>query len=185
MLPTSRIVAAALLDWDTGIPAHLAPRAVVIDMSSSDPSETIELGIRLAEWGVSLVDAPVSGGMQRAKAGSLAIMLGGNDESTIERATPIIESMSTSIFRTGKLGSGHAMKALNNLVAAAATAATYEALVTGERFGLDPQTMVDILNSSTGQTWVTTNVVGPQVVTRSFQSGFALGLYAKDVAIAT
>jgi len=184
MLPTSRIVASALLDWEGGLPAHLGPDAVVIDMSSSDPTETVELGARLAAAGVALVDAPVSGGVLKAEAGTLAIMLGGDDQAAVERAVPVIEAMSSAIFRTGKLGTGHAMKALNNFVAAAATTAACEALIAGERFGLDQQTMVDIFNASTGQSWVTTNVLGQHVVSRTFGSGFALGLYAKDVGIA-
>ena len=184
MLPTSKIVAAALFDWEDGIPRHLPAGAVVVDMSSSDPTETVLLGDRLAEAGVSLVDAPVSGGVLKAEQGSLAIMMGGDDDAAIQRALPVIESLSSTVFRTGKLGSGHAMKALNNYVAAAATTAACEALVAGERFGLDQQTMVDIFNASTGQSWVTTNVLGQQVVSRNFGSGFALGLYAKDVGIA-
>lgn len=184
MLPTSKIVASALLDWEGGLPAHLGPDTVVIDMSSSDPTETVELGARLAAQGVALVDAPVSGGVLKAEAGTLAIMLGGDDPAAIERAVPVVEAMSSAVFRTGRLGSGHAMKALNNYVAAAATTAACEALIAGERFGLDQQTMVDIFNASTGQSWVTTNVLGQHVVSRTFGSGFALGLYAKDVGIA-
>ncbi|OMH34996.1 NAD(P)-dependent oxidoreductase [Tersicoccus sp. Bi-70] len=184
MLPTSRIVASALLDWDGGIPPHLAPGTVVIDMSSSDPTETVLLGERLASAGAALVDAPVSGGVLRAEDGTLSIMLGGDDEDALARAVPVVEAMSARIFRTGRLGSGHAMKALNNFVAAAATTAACEALIAGERFGLDQQTMVDVFNASTGQSWVTTNVLGQHVVSRTFASGFALGLYAKDVGIA-
>lgn len=184
MLPTSKIVAAALFDWEGGIPSHLPPGAVVVDMSSSDPTETVLLGDRLAGVGVSLLDAPVSGGVAKAAQGTLAIMLGGDDDAAVQQALPVIDALSSTVFRTGKLGSGHAMKALNNYVAAAATTAACEALVAGERFGLDQQTMVDIFNASTGQSWVTTNVLGQQVVSRNFGSGFALGLYAKDVGIA-
>ena len=92
--------------------------------------------------------------------------------------------MSRSIYRTGKLGTGHAMKALNNYVAAAAFAATSEALTAGQRFGLDPATMVEILNDSTGQSFSTTHVFGPHVVEGGYSSGFALPLITKDVRIA-
>ena len=183
MLPTSRIVRAALLDWEGGLPAHLRDGAVVIDMSSSDPNETVELGRQLALHGVDLVDAPVSGGVLKATSGELSIMLGGED-AAVERAAPVLATMSQRVFRTGPLGSGHAMKALNNFVAAAATSAACEALAAGERFGLEQQTMVDVLNASTGQSWVTSNVLGQHVVSRRFASGFGLGLYAKDVGIA-
>src|SRR5690606_15542606 len=129
MLPTSKIVASALFDWDGGIPAQLEPGTVIIDMSSSDPTDTVELGKRLAEHNIDLVDAPVSGGVAKAAAGTLSIMLGADDEDAAQRAIPVIEAMSERIFRTGKLGTGHAMKALNNYVAAAATTASCEALV--------------------------------------------------------
>ncbi|RAG31583.1 NAD(P)-dependent oxidoreductase, partial [Burkholderia multivorans] len=87
-------------------------------------------------------------------------MLGGDDEAAIEKATPIIETMSKDIFRTGPLGSGHAMKALNNYVGGAAFVATCEALVAGTKFGLDPAVMLDIMNVSTGRN-STTMMTGP------------------------
>ena len=104
---------------------------------------------------MALVDAPVSGARPKAIDGTLTIMLGGDDEAAIEKATPVIETMSANIFRTGPLGSGHAMKALNNYVGGAAFVATCEALVAGTKFGLDPAVMVDILNVSTGRNFTT------------------------------
>ncbi|MFM2475573.1 NAD(P)-binding domain-containing protein, partial [Burkholderia cenocepacia] len=100
MLPTSAIVRAALLGWDDGVTAHLAPGAVVVDMSSSRPTETVDLGRELAAAGVALVDAPVSGGVARAAAGTLSIMLGGDDEAAIDRASVVVGWMSERIFRT-------------------------------------------------------------------------------------
>lgn len=184
MLPTSAIVRAALLAWGDGVPAHLAPGAVVVDMSSSRPTETVDLGRELAEHGVALVDAPVSGGVARAAAGTLSIMLGGDDEGAIDRASIVVAWMSERIFRTGPLGSGHATKALNNFVAGAATTACLEAIVAAERFGIDPAVLVDVMDASTGQSFVTTHVLGEHVVGGAFASGFALPLYAKDVGIA-
>jgi 3-hydroxyisobutyrate dehydrogenase len=133
---------------------------------------------------VHLVDAPVSGARERAISGTLSIMLGGDYEAAVQRAIPVIESMSERIYRTGKLGTGHAMKALNNFVAAAAYTAASEALISGERFGLDRRTMVDIFNTSTGQSFVTLNVLGPHIVDEQFASGFSLPLMTKDVKIA-
>lgn len=184
MLPTSTVVSQALFDWDDGIVRHLASDAVIVDMSSSDPTQTRELGKTLRSHGINLVDAPVSGGIAKAETGELSIMLGGDNEAAIANALPIVESMSSTIFRTGGLGSGHAMKALNNYVAAAATTAACEALVIGDRFGLDQHTVLDVLNSSTGRSWVTENVLGPHVVDRKYDSGFSLALYSKDVGIA-
>lgn len=184
MLPTSKIVATALFDWEEGIPSQLRPGTVIIDMSSSDPTETVKLGRRLAAFEVELVDAPVSGGVAKATDGTLSIMLGADSEAAAQRAVPIVETMSAKIFRTGNVGTGHAMKALNNFVAAAATTAACEALVAGGRFGLDPQVMVDIFNASTAQSFVTTHVLSEHVVGKKYASGFGLGLYAKDVGIA-
>lgn len=184
MLPTSTIVSEALFGWDDGIVPHLAAEAVVVDMSSSDPTQTKDLGDRLKAHGVDLVDAPVSGGIARAITGELSIMLGGDDEFAIDKALPVVETMSREVFRTGGSGSGHAMKALNNFVAAAATTAACEALVVGQRFGLDQRTILDVLNSSTGRSWVTENVLGHHVIDREFNSGFSLALYSKDVGIA-
>jgi 3-hydroxyisobutyrate dehydrogenase len=138
----------------------------------------------LQPHGVALVDAPVSGGTKGAQDGTLTIMIGGDDEAAVARAKPILECMGKRLFDTGPLGSGHAMKALNNYVAATGFAAASEALIVGERFGLDPKTMVDIMNVSTGRNFSTENTIKGQVLTRAFASGFALGLMAKDVKIA-
>ncbi|WP_345217964.1 NAD(P)-dependent oxidoreductase [Georgenia halophila] len=183
MLPTSTVVRSVLLD-DGALRIPLGPGAVVVDMSSSDPTETVETGRMLAAHEVVMVDAPVSGARERAAAGTLAIMLGSDDEAAAERAIPVVETMSRSVYRTGKLGTGHAMKALNNFVAGAAFAATSEALTAGMRFGLDPQVMVDVLDDSTGQSFITSHVLGPHVVEGRFASGFSLPLLTKDVRIA-
>ncbi|MFD2758118.1 NAD(P)-dependent oxidoreductase [Gulosibacter faecalis] len=187
MLPTSQIVRSLLVTGDgddARIALPLRPGTVVVDMSSSNPNDTVETGRILAQSDVHLVDAPVSGARERAISGTLSIMLGGDYEAAVQRAIPVIESMSERIYRTGKLGTGHAMKALNNFVAAAAYTAASEALISGERFGLDRRTMVDIFNTSTGQSFVTLNVLGPHIVDEQFASGFSLPLMTKDVKIA-
>jgi 3-hydroxyisobutyrate dehydrogenase len=182
MLPTGAVVRAAILDG--GIADALPEGAVVIDMSSAEPSATLSLGPDLAQRGVALVDAPVSGARPKAIDGTLTIMLGGDDEAAIEKAIPVIETMSANIFRTGPLGSGHAMKALNNYVGGAGFVAACEALVVGTKFGLDPGVMLDIMNVSTGRNF-TTSVTGPgEIVSRKFGSGFALALFTKDIGIA-
>jgi 3-hydroxyisobutyrate dehydrogenase len=185
MLPTGQIVRQVMLEIEGGGLARSLKRgALLIDMSSSDPIGTRELGQALAQYGIALVDAPVSGGTKGAKDGTLTIMIGGDDPAAIARAKPILECMGKRLFDTGPLGSGHAMKALNNYVAATGFAAASEALIVGERFGLDPKIMVDIMNVSTGRNFSTENTIKGQVLTHSFASGFALGLMAKDVKIA-
>jgi 3-hydroxyisobutyrate dehydrogenase len=182
MLPNGAIVRSAILDG--GIADALPDGAVIIDMSSAEPSSTLSLGPELAARGVALVDAPVSGARPKAIDGTLTIMLGGDDEAAIEKATPVIETMSANIFRTGPLGSGHAMKALNNYVGGAAFVATCEALVAGTKFGLDPAVMVDILNVSTGRNFTTMMAAPNDILPRTFSSGFSLALFTKDIGIA-
>ncbi len=153
-------------------------------MSSSYPMATVALGETLAESGVTLLDAPVSGGVQKAIEGTLAIMLGGNDEAAMERATPVLEAMGT-VYRTGGLGSGHATKALNNYVSAAGLAAACEAVIVGKAFGLDPERMIDVINVSTGRNNSTERKIKPFVLSGDFRkAGFALDLMAKDVKAA-
>jgi 3-hydroxyisobutyrate dehydrogenase len=185
MLPTSQIVRQALLEDDGGAFAKaIKPGLVVVDMSSSEPGDTVRLGPELARRGALLIDAPVSGAVPRAITGTLAIMIGGEDEAAIEKATPVLLSMGEKLFRTGPLGSGHAMKALNNYVAAAGLAAASEALLIGQRFGLAGETMVDIWNVSTGKNFATEMLFRQQILPQKFAGSFTLALMSKDVKIA-
>ena len=152
-------------------------------MSSSDPLGTRKLGDSLAAAGIALVDAPVSGGVRRAADGTLAIMAGG-EGAVIDRIEPLLAAIGRSIFRTGPLGSGHAMKALNNYVSGAGLVAALEALRVGSAFGLDPAVIVDVLNASTGRNNSTENKLKQFVLSESFASGFSLGLMAKDIRTA-
>jgi len=183
MLPNGAIVRDAMLGW--GIGAALRAGALLLEMSSSDPSDTLLLAAGLEPFGVRVVDAPVSGGVPRAITGELSIMVGGAAAADVAAVQPVLRVLGDPArqFRTGGLGSGHAMKALNNVVAAATTCATAEALVVGKRFGLDPRVMVDIINASTGRSFVS-GIFGTEVLTGRYGTGFALGLLAKDVHIA-
>jgi 3-hydroxyisobutyrate dehydrogenase len=182
MLPTGAIVRQAILDG--GIADALPDGAVVVDMSSAEPSATLSLAPELESRGVGLVDAPVSGARTKAIDGTLTIMLGGEDEAAIEKVTPVLETMSANIFRTGPLGSGHAMKALNNYVGGAGFVAACEALVVGTKFGLDPAVMIDIINVSTGRNFTTQVAAPTEILPRRFASGFSLALFTKDIGIA-
>jgi 3-hydroxyisobutyrate dehydrogenase len=185
MLPTGHIVRQVLLEGaEGGLAGALKPGTIVIDMSSSEPLGTQELGTELAKRQLVLIDAPVSGGVQRAQTGKLTIMIGANDAAAVERVKPVLLGMGERLFETGPLGCGHAMKALNNYVAAACFAATAEAILIGERLGLDPATMVDIMNLSTGRNFMTEMGMKDQVLNQRFASGFSVGLLAKDVKIA-
>ena len=181
MLPNGQIVREVLLGAN-GLAPRLAPGSVAIDMSSSSPIGTRELSADLAKIGIALVDAPVSGGVKKAADGTLAIMVGGEAEP-VTRVRPILEAMG-KVFATGPSGSGHAMKALNNFLSAANLAIAAEAVIAGQRFGLDPATMISILNASTGRNTGTDSKFPNYVLPRTFNSGFALGLMAKDLRLA-
>ena len=182
MLPDGRIVREALLG-EEGAAASLAPNALVIDMSSSAPMETRGLAEDLSARGLRLIDAPVSGGVRRARDGTLAIMAGG-DARDIESARPLLSAMGGTIVHTGLIGSGHAVKALNNYVSAAGLAAACEAVLVAERFGIDPAVVVDVLNISTGKNNSTELKMKPFILSGSFASGFAMALMAKDLRAA-
>lgn len=183
MLPDGRAVRAVLLDGRNPVADGLPRGTLVLDMSSSAPIGTQELAKELAERGIGLVDAPVSGGVKRAVDGSLAIMAGG-PEALVERARPILAAMGKSIFATGPAGSGHAMKALNNYVSAAGLTAACEALRVGAAFGLDAGVMTDVLNASTGRNNSTEVKLKPFVIPKNYASGFAMALMAKDLRTA-
>jgi 3-hydroxyisobutyrate dehydrogenase len=184
MLPDSGVVKQVLFGGKEGLAAHASRGSIVIDMGSSDPFITREIGPKLKEAGVEFIDAPVSGGVKRAIDGSLAIMVGG-DGRMIERVKPLLSTMGKSIIETGMLGSGHAMKALNNYVSAAGLLAACEALKVGADFGISPEKAIAVLNASTGKNNSTENKMMQFVVSALFNSGFSLGLMRKDIRIAT
>lgn len=179
MLPNSKIVTSVVDE----LRLSLRRGTTLLEMSPGLPSATVRLAELLSDSGIELVDAPVSGGVARAQAGELTIMVGG-DTASIERCRPILDKMGTSIVHTGKVGSAQATKALNNLVSAAGLLISVEALAIGQRFGLAPEVMVDVLNSSSGQNNSTLKKIKPFVLSRSFGSGFALDLMVKDLSTA-
>lgn len=181
MLPTSDIVDRVLDDL---LAADALRRgALVVDMGSSQPVRTVANRDRLAEVGVDFLDAPVSGGVRGVDAGTLAIMVGGSPE-VVARANALLTVLGT-VTHVGAAGSGHAAKALNNLVSAAHLWMTSEAVLIAERFGIRPATMVDLLNASTGRS-VSSEVKWPQfILTESYASGFQAGLLSKDALVAT
>lgn len=181
MLPSSAVVESVL---DDGLAAVLRPGAVVVDMSSSEPMRTRALARRIAdERGVDLIDAPVSGGVRGAVNGTLTIMVGG-PPSAVSAALPILELLGRPT-RVGDIGAGHALKALNNLLSATHLLVTSEAILAGERFGLDPEVMLTVINGSSGRSGSTENKWPNFIVPKTYDSGFALNLMLKDMRIAT
>jgi 3-hydroxyisobutyrate dehydrogenase len=182
MLPDGKAVRAALLGRG-GAAAALGKGAIVLDMSSCDPLATRKLHRELAGRGIELLDAPVSGRVEGARDGTLTIMAGGR-AAALKRVRPVLEVLGRRIFLAGPSGAGHAVKALNNYIAAAGTVAAFEAVIVGRAFGLDPALMTDIFNSSAGRNSTTENKIRQHVLSGRFASGFALALMAKDVGIA-
>ena len=177
MLPNGRIVsemAIKLLEKNL--------KSVFIDMSSSDPRETQELGKKLKNKDVKFLDAPVSGGVARAITGDLMIMAGG-DKKILEEVSDLLSVLGKVQF-AGPLGSGHAIKALNNYVSAAGLISSFEALATARSFGIEPENFLKIINGATGRNNTTEVKLDKFVISEKFNSGFALDLMVKDVTIA-
>ncbi len=179
ILPTSKHVGQAI----EAMGDALSPGMLLIEMSSGVPTATRGFAEALAPRGVAMIDAPVSGGVPRARSGELAIMLGG-DAADVARADALLRAMGNALTHVGGIGAGQAMKALNNLMGAAGFLIGVEALLIGQRFGLDPAQMVDVLNSSTGMNNSTQKKFKQFVLSRRFDAGFGLELMAKDVSVA-
>ena len=182
MLPNGRVVHDVVLAAD-GVAAGLSAGALLVDTSSSEPWLTRETASALAARGASMIDAPVSGAQWGAEAGELVFMVGGA-AADVERARPLLLTMGQQVFHLGSLGAGHTMKCLNNLVTAMTLTATAEALVVGTKCGLDPAVMTDVLNASTGGSWITRTHIHQRVLSRRFDDPFKLELMRKDIAIA-
>ena len=182
-LPASPDVEAAILG-PQGVIEGAKPGTVVIDMSSSYPGSTVTICEKLAAAGIRMLDAPVSGGVKGAREGSLTAMVGG-DEKTFEECLPIFQAMAKNIYHVGKIGAGHTLKALNNLCSATTMAITSEVMVLATKLGLDPKKTLDVLNSSSGQSWSSHFKFPTFVLNGAFNAGFPIVLMSKDLDIAT
>ena len=180
-LPDSDVVEHVLLA--EGLLDSVPAGGTVIDLSSSDPARTRALAARASDVDVTLIDAPVSGGVAGARAGTLTIMVGGSAEA-FSFARPILAAISPRVVHAGDVGAGHAVKALNNLMSAAHLIVSSEALIAGRRFGLDPAVMLDIINGSSGRSGSTENKWPNYVLTEKFDAGFSVRLLVKDMKLA-
>jgi 3-hydroxyisobutyrate dehydrogenase len=181
-LPTSREV-EALLDGPNGLLAGLRRGAMLLDCTSGDPASSRRIAGRLAEKGIAFADAPVSGGTNGAEAGTLTVMVGA-DESTYQRAVPILQAFGQRIQHMGPVGTGHAMKAVNNALLAVNILAVGEGLAALVKAGVMARTAVDVLNASSGRSFVSESLVPERVLTGAWPRTFRLALLDKDVAIA-
>ena len=157
---------------------------MIVDMSSSSPTRTQALASRLETRRLILVDAPVSGGVTGAEQGTLTIMAGGS-MAAIESLAPVFRPLGARVVRVGEVGAGHAVKALNNLLSATHLLATNEAVIAAARFGLSPELLLSVVNTSSGRSGSTERKLPDFVLTGTFASGFSAALMEKDVGIAT
>ena len=157
---------------------------LLIEMTSAYPPSTLKVHQTLSAKGLSMIDAPVSGGVVGAVAGTLSIMVGG-EEAIFEACRPILSVVGKNLFYMGAIGSGHAVKAINNFLSATSLAATSEAIILAAKLGLSPQRVVEVLQVSTGRSYSTELKVPKFVLPRTFNSGFAMDLMYKDIDTVT
>ena len=182
MLPDGPAVRDCIFGAE-GLAKGFKPGAILVDTSSAEPWITRESAGHLAAQGVTMIDAPVSGAQEGAQSATLVFMCGGED-AALARVRPLLELMGRQVFHLGAVGSGHAMKTVNNLATALTCLGTAEAMLIGKACGLKPSSMLEVLNVSTGMSFMTQKRFGPQVVERRFDDAFKLELMLKDVGIA-
>jgi 3-hydroxyisobutyrate dehydrogenase len=182
MLPSGAYVRDVVLgNW--GVMGGLRVGGLVLDTSSSEPWLTSSTARELAEAGIAMVDAPVSGAQAGAQAAQLVFMVGGADEP-VSRVMPLLRVMGKKVFRLGPIGAGHSMKCINNLITAITFMATTEGLVIAKKLGLNPETAIDVLNVSTGMSWISRTQFKQRIINRKFDDPFRLALMVKDMGIA-
>jgi 3-hydroxyisobutyrate dehydrogenase len=188
MLPSSANVDAAYLG-EGGIIESAPTGRLCVDMSTIDPGTSQRVAARLKERGLRFLDAPVSGGMGGAAAGTLAIMVGG-DAGDLEEARPALAAMGGNIIHVGTVGAGEVAKLCNNLISGSALIAVAEAFRIGEAFGVDAQILTNVIAKSSGATWVMEHmhpvpgIVEGAASSRQYAPGFMTDLMAKDLALA-
>src|SRR5262245_23709582 len=181
-LPTSKEVEQAIFASD-GLAAGLKKGGIIADMTTGDPNATRAMANDLKGAGITLIDAPVSGGPHGADAGTIAIMVGAPAD-VYARVQPIFASISPNIFHCGAVGNGHTMKLVNNVVAASVRVATFEAVSMGIKAGLSLETCAAVLAQGSARSY-TTEITLPKFVKGELKTNFTLGLMHKDVRLAT
>lgn len=172
----------AVVLGDQGVIAGAQPGLVVVDNSTISPEVTRRIGAALAEKGVQMVDAPVSGGERGAIAGTLSIMAGGESDA-LERVRPVLEAMGQTIVHCGPLGAGQTVKLCNQIAVGLHNLAMSEALVLAAKAGVSVDRMVEAVAAGAGGSWAMSNLA-PRVLKRDFAPGFKLGLQQKDLRLA-
>jgi 3-hydroxyisobutyrate dehydrogenase len=181
-LPSS-VEVEAVLHGENGMLDAFRKGAVLVDCTSGDPPTSRSIAAELGGRGVDFIDAPVSGGTIAAKSGSLTVMWGG-EELVFERVRPVIEAFGKKIVHAGRIGSGDALKAINNALLAVHILSTAEGLAVLVKAGVDPKVALDVINASSGRSNSSENLIPQRVLTRAFPRTFRLALLEKDIGIA-
>ena len=181
-LPSSAEV-EAVLHGENGILEAMRKGSVLIDCTSGDPPTSRSIAAELGGRGVEFIDAPVSGGTTAAKAGTLTVMWGGED-TVFERVRPVVEAFGKKIVHAGQVGSGDALKAVNNALLAVHILSAAEGLAILVKAGVDPKVALEVINASSGRSNSSENLIPQRVLTRAFPRTFRLALLEKDIAIA-
>ena len=172
----------AILFGPDGVASGARPGSLVVDMSTISPSATRDFAVRLGERGVTMLDAPVSGGSEGARKGTLSIFVGG-DAADLERARPVLAAMGTTITHLGPIGSGQAAKAVNQVILAGGYLGVAEGIVLAMKAGLDVEALVAALSGGAAQSWVLANRSG-RMLANDYPLGFKVALHRKDLGIA-
>jgi len=181
-LPNAKIVESVMTGQE-GVFASCRPGTIIMDMSSVAPGSTKAMAKIAEQSGLQYIDAPVSGGMAGAIAGTLTIMVGCNKE-TFEKVSPVLKALGKNIYHAGETGCGDAVKIVNNLLLGANMAALAEALVLGVKMGLKPRVMKDVINVSSGRSYALEAKFDNFIMADNFDTGFAVDLQYKDLGLA-
>jgi 3-hydroxyisobutyrate dehydrogenase len=182
MLPHGGAVESVVFG-EQGLIEGFRSGGLLLDTSSSEPWQTRATAQRLRQAGVDMVDAPVSGAEIGALNAELIFMVGG-EPAAVDRVRPLLEVLGEQVFHLGPIGSGHAMKSINNLITAGTFLATAEGLAIGAKYGLEPAAMTGVLNASTGMSWISRTHIVRRILSRKFDDPFRFDLMVKDIDIA-
>ena len=181
-LPNAKIVEGVMCG-ENGVLDRCKQNAIIIDMSSVVPNSTREMAKKAAAKGVHYIDAPVSGGVSGAAAGTLTIMVGADDE-TFAKVKPIFDVLGKNIYHVGEVGGGDAIKMVNNLLLGCNMAALAEALALGVKCGLSVETMKQVISVSSGRSYALDAKLEKFIMAGQFAGGFAVDLQYKDLGLA-
>ena len=182
-LPTSAIV-ETVINGDKGLAISAKRGSYIIDMTTGEPEITRKISDKLKEKNINFLDAPVSGGPKGAHQGNIAIMVGAT-ESQFVKIKPIMDDISSNIFYAGKIGSGHSIKAGNNLLNLICRMATFEVISLLVKDGVDPKKAVEIIQKSSGRNYATEITLPDNILSGKMVQGFSTGLMKKDAGVAT